>query len=317
VRALTLQEEALALAEQQQDRVAIAQAFTYLGTRAVYAGETTESTRLLSEARHRWEALGDTFFLGLTLNFLGSAALAEGDQVEAAALKAAALGHLETSGGMGFAGAAHLALAAIVGQQGNVCQAIQHVRAGIEASLALRDRRLLSSGARAALMLMDEHVGLERRIRLLGASDVLSQTTGGIVVSERESASRAMPQLRERLERGEWAAAYREGCALQFTQVAALALGLLDEVDQWGAAPDKQHMTSQQHEQPARQTSLLTEREQEVLRLVAAGLSSKAIGQQLFLSPSTVNHHIKSIVDKLGADTRAQAVAVAAQRGLL
>jgi DNA-binding CsgD family transcriptional regulator len=154
-------------------------------------------------------------------------------------------------------------------------------------------------------------------MRLLGASDVLSQTTGGIVVSERESAYRAMPQLRERLERGEWAAAYREGRALQFTQVAALALSLLDEIDHWGAVPDHQSMTSQQHEQSARHTSLLTEREQEVLRLLAEGLSSKAIGQQLFLSPRTVNQHVKSIVDKLGADTRAQIVTVAVQRGLL
>jgi len=61
----------------------------------------------------------------------------------------------------------------------------------------------------------------------------------------------------------------------------------------------------------------LTEREAEVLRLVAQGRSSKAIGRQLFLSPSTINQHVTSVFHKLGADTRAQAVAVAAQRGLL
>lgn len=61
----------------------------------------------------------------------------------------------------------------------------------------------------------------------------------------------------------------------------------------------------------------MTAREQEVLGLVAQGLSSKAIGQQLFLAPSTVNHHLTAIFTKLGVTTRAQAVAVAAQRGLL
>ena len=63
--------------------------------------------------------------------------------------------------------------------------------------------------------------------------------------------------------------------------------------------------------------SALTERDQEVLRLVADGLSSKAIGRQLFIAPSTVNYHLTSVFHKLGVETRAQAVAVAAQRGLL
>jgi DNA-binding CsgD family transcriptional regulator len=54
-----------------------------------------------------------------------------------------------------------------------------------------------------------------------------------------------------------------------------------------------------------------------VLRLVAQGHSSKAIGGQLVLSPSTVNYHLTAIFHKLGVNTRAQAVAEAAQRGLL
>jgi len=64
------------------------------------------------------------------------------------------------------------------------------------------------------------------------------------------------------------------------------------------------------------QESLLSEREQEVLRLVAEGLTSKVIGQQIFLSPRTVDHHLTSIFSKLGVDTRAQAVAVAARDSL-
>jgi DNA-binding NarL/FixJ family response regulator len=65
------------------------------------------------------------------------------------------------------------------------------------------------------------------------------------------------------------------------------------------------------------ETILLSAREQEVLRLVAQGLSSQSIGRQLFLAPSTVDYHLTSISHKLGVDTRAQAAAVAAQRGLL
>ena len=61
----------------------------------------------------------------------------------------------------------------------------------------------------------------------------------------------------------------------------------------------------------------LTARERDVLRLVAEGLSSKAIARQLFLAASTVNYHLRSVFNKLGVDTRAQAVAVAARRGLV
>jgi DNA-binding NarL/FixJ family response regulator len=58
-------------------------------------------------------------------------------------------------------------------------------------------------------------------------------------------------------------------------------------------------------------------REQEVLRLLAQGLSSKAIGRQLFISERTVAQHLTTIFNKLSVNTRAQAVAVATQRGLL
>jgi NarL family two-component system response regulator YdfI len=54
-----------------------------------------------------------------------------------------------------------------------------------------------------------------------------------------------------------------------------------------------------------------------VLQLVAEGLTSKQIGQQLFISPKTVNYHLTSVFNKLGVDSRAQAVAVAARKGLL
>jgi len=61
----------------------------------------------------------------------------------------------------------------------------------------------------------------------------------------------------------------------------------------------------------------LSEREREVLRLVAEGLPTKQIALTLSISERTVKFHVNSIFHKLGADNRAQAVALAAQRGLL
>lgn len=61
----------------------------------------------------------------------------------------------------------------------------------------------------------------------------------------------------------------------------------------------------------------LTEREREVLRLLADGLSNKKIGETLFISESTVKFHIRNIIRKLGVTKRTDAVYIASKRGLI
>lgn len=59
----------------------------------------------------------------------------------------------------------------------------------------------------------------------------------------------------------------------------------------------------------------LTEREREVMTLVASGLQSADIAERLFLSPETVKSHVHNALSKLGAHTRAHAVAIALVTG--
>ena len=61
----------------------------------------------------------------------------------------------------------------------------------------------------------------------------------------------------------------------------------------------------------------LTSREMEVLRLVAAGNRNKEIAGRLFIAEETVKVHLKHIMDKLGANDRTEAVAIAARRGII
>lgn len=61
----------------------------------------------------------------------------------------------------------------------------------------------------------------------------------------------------------------------------------------------------------------LTPREHEVLRLVGDGLSNKQIAGSLGISERTAKFHVRQIMTKLGADNRAQAVALATRRRLL
>jgi DNA-binding NarL/FixJ family response regulator len=60
----------------------------------------------------------------------------------------------------------------------------------------------------------------------------------------------------------------------------------------------------------------LTEREVDVLRLLATGKENSAIAQDLYLSPKTVKNHVSSILDKLQIDNRIQAAVLAVRRGL-
>jgi NarL family two-component system response regulator YdfI len=61
----------------------------------------------------------------------------------------------------------------------------------------------------------------------------------------------------------------------------------------------------------------LTDRELEVLAAVARGERSKEIASHLGISERTIKAHLASIYNKLGVDSRAAAIAVAAQKGLL
>lgn len=67
----------------------------------------------------------------------------------------------------------------------------------------------------------------------------------------------------------------------------------------------------------APKSSRLSGRELEVLTCIGKGLSNKQIGRRLSITERTVKFHVASILSKLGADNRAQAVALATQRRLI
>lgn len=92
-----------------------------------------------------------------------------------------------------------------------------------------------------------------------------------------------------------------------------------------GEAPVSPRMASKMLEEFSRQgkagigtgaDSVLTERERDVLQLVAQGKMNKEIAFDLTISESTVKYHLRNILDKLHLDNRAQVMAYAARHGL-
>jgi DNA-binding NarL/FixJ family response regulator len=86
----------------------------------------------------------------------------------------------------------------------------------------------------------------------------------------------------------------------------SMAMKLLDEFKQ---------MSRQDRSQPT--TPRLTERELEVLRLVAQGLNNREIAKQLFISENTVKNHVRNILEKLQLHSRMEAVMYAVREKLL
>jgi len=83
------------------------------------------------------------------------------------------------------------------------------------------------------------------------------------------------------------------------------------------AAADAYVLLTPQSQEEDRLVESLTPRETQVLELVADGLSNKAIAAALGVSDETVKFHLGSILGKLGASNRTDAVRLAVRRGLV
>ncbi len=242
-RARSALDEALALARRGRHPAEIARAFSYLGLCAVYAGDISASTPLLREALHRGKELGDPHPVGMTLMFLGAALFAQSDDEQAISIYLESLARFEAAGDMLFAVNIQLNLGWFAWRRGDLASAVGRIRMGIEAGVAMDNRRLLGFGAQTALALLNDVMGPDsstdtdftRHARLLGAIDGLTEATGMTLMQSVMKDS--MATLRVQIQQAGLEAVYREGKSLSFHAIAALALALLDEVDQMQAHP--------------------------------------------------------------------------------
>jgi predicted ATPase/DNA-binding CsgD family transcriptional regulator len=306
-------EEAMTLAQEMQDERLFAEALTYLGGWAILTGDLPGGTNLLQEAVAAWdsiEAAGASYQIGLAYGYLAAAAFRRHDVEGAAALLTRTLEHHEASGDKHSASATCFYLATLLGELGDLPRGVQMVREGLLASRPFQDRLLLSLGVEATLFLTAGSIERTQEARLLGAEDALHEVLGLTAGVMARSLVPKLALVRERLQVRGLDGAFQEGRSLTSEEISDLALSVLENLLQ----PPPHPVRGEKERIPE---SSLSEREQQVLRLVAEGLTSKQIGDRLFLSPRTIDHHLTSIFNKLGVDNRAQAVAIATRDTLM
>jgi len=145
----------------------------------------------------------------------------------------------------------------------------------------------------------------ERAARLLGAVAAAQAATGVIGLWSNTRVERVEAPARAALGDKAFTVAWEFARTVPWEQAVANALAVLEP----DALPSA-------HFVPPSPLSDLTRRERDVLALLCQHLTDPEIGHRLFISKRTVEHHVSSILAKLGAANRRDAAAIAARLGL-
>jgi non-specific serine/threonine protein kinase len=317
-RARALWEEALPLAQALGAPNLTAVHHVRLGWAALWQGDAEraeahyESVRTLAE-RH---ALPTS--LAHALTGLGRAAQVRGDGARATALLAESLAiHVERGATQGI-GEAQYGLGLAARDLGDWARATICLRESLAVRRAADDRTGIATCLEGLATVAAEQGRPDRTARLLGAAEALRRAIGSPMPPvERPAFEAAARTARAALSEAAFAAAWAEGRMLPLEEAIAEALAP-DEAT--AGAPRPAEMTSGDGPAvavaPPPSADGLTRREVEVLRLIAAGRSNRAIAAELALSVRTVERHITNLYGKIGAANRADATAHAFRRGL-
>ena len=314
-------EECLAIGRKLGDMLVIARALSMTGVILMRKGEYHAAQSPLDEALAITRELGDRGGLALTLGMRGTVAFHLGEFEEAKALIEEGL-RIARELDVGYAIAFCLArLGMIALRQGDPRQAEAALLEGLD--------RVRDSGIRRWSRWY--LVGLAEVARLRGMSGLAAKLIGaseGVASAARahyepatsDEIERITRCVRATLDEETFARLSAEGRALSLEQAIAFAAeSSSEDRSQAEATSDSgQVSTTRGHESPYPDD--LTEREVEVLRLIAVGKSNQEIGQELVLSRRTVERHISNIYLKIGATgkvARAAATAYALRHGLV
>jgi non-specific serine/threonine protein kinase len=269
------------------------------------AGNFAQAEAIVEEALNLGRDRQRRFWEATALARKGFVARHRGDLATATASYEDALEMLGDGNARAIAGVLWDA-ADVARERGDLRQAAEYLRASLERRWAWVERRGVAeclAGLAEVAVLAGRH---EPGLRLFGAAEALRAAIG-VLDAWHHQPRRVAAQATARRALGEaaGAAAFAAGQDLPLAAAVALAISVAEAVRADPAAAP-----------PARPAHALTERELEVLRLVATGRSDREIGAALHISHRTVSRHLQSVYTKLGVNSRTAASAFAHRHGL-
>jgi len=200
--------------------------------------------------------------------------------------------------------------------RGNLGQATILIFVGLHMLLKSNVRKLNISFALSQVAELCNDCGEYRlAAQLIGCAEDLVRQAGAARLEQHSGDFEGhMSVLRQHLSEQEIAEAIAEGAAMGAIRLAEIAEPLL--MESFADAKPGVQAPVEASQAAAHEPFGLTAREQEVLRLVATGLTDQQVADQLYLSPRTVGKHLQSIYRKLDVTTRSAATRFALDHGL-
>ena len=310
-------EEGLAVARAGGDQTIFASLLVLLGQVAFDQGEDSRAWTLLEEGLTLHRGAGNTYGILYALFSLKRMHFAQGEVARARALNEE---YLALSRAMGL----RPAMADALSFQG--CFALEEGKGEMAGKLfeeGLALLREVNDSWFIAICLQEIGVVVAAQGRmaeaawLWGAAEGLcAQLRASLPPAERAPMARSVAAARATLGEEAFTLAWAQGRTMTPEQ----AVARLSRTAFTGRSPaqaTKSARAARQRLPSPSETLDLTEREQEVLRLVAQGLTDAQVADALVISPRTVNAHLRSIYSKLGITSRHAATLFALEHNLL
>ena len=305
----TFMSESLAIAQELNEAKLIAFGIYGLGILARYRGDHERAIRQLQESLTLFRQLGDRVGMYIALYNLAETATARGEYDKAQTLHEESLALKRVQEDEWSIANSLMSLAALARLQGKNQQAIENIQEGLTLFQKIGDLTNVAFSLLEFSIIAAAEGHSQVAVQIYAAADRLLEDLG----YPREHAYRAESEqqlaiTRSRIGDARFKTAWEGGRALSVEQV-------IQQVQEWGLAEQK--ATPQTPSTDQNLLVPLNEREIEVLRLIADGLSNNEIAERLVIALSTVKWHVNNLFGKLGVHSRTQAVAQAKELGLL
>ncbi len=300
-RAQALVEESLLLSREGGDVQSHAESLALLGRALLSGGELARAQAELLEGLTISRNVGYKPALGLSSYFLGVVTWLQGDVARARSLLEESLLVLKEMGERGLIAPVYLLQGLISLSQGDAAAARVKLQESLQIARELDYQWDIAQGLEGGAAWMAAQGEPVRAVWYLSAAQALRETIGTPLPSFFQALHEfTLASVRAHLREQAVARAWEEGrtTAPEQALTAQGHVTLLEPLPAAPTPPPKPAATS-----PAG----LTTREVEVLRLLAQGLTSAQIAEQLVIGVVTVNFHVRSIYSKLGVSSRAAA----------